>query len=309
MAPAAAAAALPILPSEIPVLFARTDGARAAYSGAILGQGRVHFQSPDAGWTFTREVTRALPIASGEALLVDWAGSAAIEAAGLSEAAPSGARGFAALPPEATRAKSFEAWAKSFKDFLARSEELTVYSSRELGLSSKPGESEGEFRSRLAIVARERRDGEVDKVKARLAPKFTALDERLRRAQAKVAEQKSQATAQTISTWASVGGAVASVLFGRRKLSTATLSRAASSARSASRSMKESRDVGLAEEGVEAVQARMAELDAELAAAIAEVESRSDPQSLALATKGLKPKKTDVEVVRVGLVWLPQPDA
>lgn len=307
--PLAVAAALPILPSEIPVLFARTDSAKAEYSGAILGQGRVHFQSPDAGWSFSREVTRVLPIASGEALLVDWAGSAAIEAGGLSEAAPSGARGFAALPPEATRAKSFETWAKSFKDFLARSEELTVYSSKELGLSSKPGESEGEFRSRLAVVARERRDGEVDKVRARLASKFTALDERMRRAQAKVAEQRSQATAQTISTAASVFGAVAGALFGRRKLSTATLSRAASSARSASRSMKESRDVGLAEEGVEAVQARIAELDAELAAAIAEVESRSDPRNLALAAKGLKPKKTDVEVVRVGLAWLPQPDA
>jgi len=309
MSAAGAGVALPILPSEIPVLFARADGATAQYSGAVLGQGRVHFQSADAGWSFTREVTRALAVAAGGALLVDWADSAAIEAAGLSDAAPLGARGFAALPPEATRAKSFEAWAKSFKDFLARSEELTVYSSKELGLSSKPGESEGEFRSRLADAARQRRDGEVDKVKARLAPKFTALDERMRRAQAKVAEQKSQATAQTISTAASVFGAVAGALFGRRKLSTATLSRAASSARSASRSMKESRDVGLAEEGVEAVQARIAELQAELAAAIAEVESRSDPQNLALAAKGLKPKKTDVEVVRVGLVWLPRPGA
>jgi hypothetical protein len=60
---------------------------------------------------------------------------------------------------------------------------------------------------------------------------------------------------------------------------------------------------------VEAVQARIAELREELAAAIAEVESRADPQNLALAAKGLKPKKTDVEVVRVGLVWLPQPGA
>ncbi len=302
-------AALPILPTEIPVLFAPAAGAETVYRAAIFGQGRVHFQSTDAGWSFTREVTRVLPIASEGALLVDWGGSASFEAAGLTESAPAGAGGFAAVPGEATRAKSFDTWAKAFRDYLARAEELTIYSSKELAVTSKPGESEGEFRSRLADAARQRRDGEVDKVKARLAPKFTALDERLRRAQAKVAEQKSQATAQTISTAASVFGAVAGALFGRRKLSTATLSRAATSARAASRSMKESRDVGLAEEGVEAVQARIAELEAELAAAIAEVESRSDPQSLTLAAKGLKPKKADVEVVRVGLVWLPQPGA
>ena len=303
----AAAGALPILPAEIPVLFRRPAGKVSGYAPAILGQGRVHFQNADAGWSFTREVTRALPIVTGEALLVDWAGSAELAAEELSETPAAGAGGFASLPSEATRAKSFDNWAKSFKDFLARAEELTIYSSRELGCSSKPGESEGAFRARLADLARERRDAGVDKVKARFAARFTALDERMRRAQAKVADQKSQATAQKMSTAASVFGAVAGALFGRRKLSSATLSRAATSVRSASRSMKESRDVGLAEEGVETVQARIAELDAELAAAVAEVEQRTDPQTLDLIAKALKPRKADVEVVRVGLVWLPQP--
>ncbi|MEO7795474.1 MAG: ATP-binding protein, partial [Thermoanaerobaculia bacterium] len=299
-------AALPILPAEIPVLFGPGGGARA-WSGAILAQGRVHFQSPDAGWSFTREVARALPISAGEALLVDWADSETIDAAGLSEVAPDGARGFAPLPAEATRAKSFDSWAKSFKDYLARAEELTVYSSRELGESSKPGESEGAFRARLGDLARQRRDAEVDKVKDRFAPKFTALDERMRRAEAKVADQKSQATAQKFSTGASVLGALAGALFGRRKLlSSATFSRATTSVRSASRSMKESRDVGLAEEGVETVQTRVAELNSELAAAVAAVEARSDPQALPLTAKALKPKKADVEIVRVGLIWLPQ---
>ena len=300
---------LPILPAEIPVLFRRPAGRVQGYSGAILGQGRVHFQSSDAGWSFTREVARALPIAAGEALLVDWADSQSVEPGELSETAPAAAAGFAGLPPEATRAKSFESWAKSFKDYLARAEELVVFASKELGESSKPGESEGAFRVRLADLARQRRDAEVDAVKARFAPKFTVLDDRMRRAQAKVSEQKSQATAQTISTAASVFGALAGAFFGRRKLSGATLSRAATSARSASRSMKESRDVGLAEEGVEVVQARIVELDAELKAAVAEVEQRTDPRTIALTSRALKPKKTDVELVRVGLVWLPQPPA
>ena len=291
------------------MLYCRPTGPTASYSAAILGQGRVHFQSPDAGWSFSREVSRALPIAAGEALLVDWAGSQPVDPGTLSEVAPAGATGFASVPAEATRAKSFEDWSKSFKDFLARSEELVVFASRDLGVSSKPGESEGAFRVRLADQAREHRDAEVDKVKSRFASKFSAFDDRLRRAQAKVAEQKSQATAQTISTAASVFGAVAGAFFGRRKLSGATLSRAATSARSASRSMKESRDVGLAEEGVEAVQSRIAELQADFAAAVSEVEQRTDPLRIALTTKALKPRKTDVELLRVGLVWLPRPPA
>jgi len=297
----------PVLPAEIPVLFlkSRAGAPPRGYSAALLGQGRVHFQSPDAGWSYTREVAQALPISAGDALLVDWAGAERIEPANLSETAPKESGEFATLPAEATRPKSFDGWAKAYKDFLARSEELVVFSSKELGESSKPGESEGDFRVRLTDLARRRRDTEVDKMKARYAPKFQALEERVRRAEVKVEEQKSQATAQKLATAASVFGAVAGALFGRRKLSSATLSRAATSARSASRTMKESRDVGLAEEGVDAVQARIAELNAELSAAVAEVEERGDPRSIALTTRALKPKKTDVELIRVGLVWLP----
>ncbi len=283
----------PILPAEIPVLYLRPrpGAAPRSYAAALLGQGRVHFQSPEAGWSFAREVARALPISAGGALLVDWAGSTAVEPGNLGETPPAEAGTFAALPAEATRAKSFDAWGKSFKDFLARSEELVLFSNKELGESSKPGESEGDFRVRLANLARSLRDAEVDKVKARYAPKFQELEERVRRAEAKVEEQKSQATAQKIATVASVFGAVAGALFGRRRLSSTTISRAASSARSASRTMKESRDVGLAEEGVDAVQARITALNAELAAAVAEVEQRSDPRSIALGERDIESEK------------------
>jgi hypothetical protein len=305
-APPTPASAMPVLPPEIPVLFARTPpGSGARYGAALLGQGRVHFESATSGWTFTREVSLALPIAAGEALLVDWAAAERIEPASLGESPPAAGGEFAALPPEATRPKSYDGWAKTFKDFLARSEELVVFTSKELGESSKPGESEADFRLRLADLARSLRDAEVDKVKARFAPKFQALEDRIRRAEAKVEEQKSQATAQKFATAASVFGAVAGALFGRRKLSGSTLSRAATSARSASRTMKESRDVGLAEEGVEALEARAAELNAELAAAVSAIEQRSDPRSMALTTRALKAKRAGVEVVRMGLVWLP----
>ncbi|MEO8277717.1 MAG: DUF87 domain-containing protein [Thermoanaerobaculia bacterium] len=297
----------PILPSEIPVLYLRppTGAVSPDYGAAILGQGRVHFQSPDAGWSFTREVARALPIASGEALLVDWSGSAGVEAANLAESRPATAGGFAALPSEATRPKSFDSWGKSFKDFLARSEELTLFSSAQYGESSKPGESEGDFRVRLSDLARSARDSQVDKLKAGYAPKFAALEDRVRRAEAKVAEQKSQATAQKFATAASVFGAVAGALFGRKKLSSSTFSRAATSVRSASRTMKESRDVDLAEGGVEALQQQITDLNAELAGAVADLERRSDPHTLELVAKTLRAKKADVELVRVGLVWLP----
>jgi hypothetical protein len=94
-------------------------------------------------------------------------------------------------------------------------------------------------------------------------------------------------------------------LFGRRKLSSSTLGRAASSVRSYSRQSKESRDVELAEESVEAVQARIAELEREIAEGVAAIEARSDAASIALDRVKVRPKKADVEVIEVALAWRP----
>ena len=64
-------------------------------------------------------------------------------------------------------------------------------------MTSEPGESEGEFRSRLQLAARERRDEASNKLRAKYAAKTATLQQQLLRAeQAVEREQERQRTAR-----------------------------------------------------------------------------------------------------------------
>jgi len=300
------AASRPLLPPEIPQVFvpARGAGGAVAYAPALLGFGRVHLESPKHAVAQVIEVCRLAPLSEGGA--VDWLAAATSDLPEAElESEPLAGGTFAALPARAQKKESFARWEKDFADALYRTVKLDLLRSPRLAVTSKPGEDERAFRIRLADAVREARDEERAKIEARFAPKVQQLEERERRALAKVEQEKQQASSKKLETAISVGATVLGALFGRKRLSTTTLGRAATTARSASRSMKEARDVDLAEESVEAVRARRAELEAELQAALAELAARFDPANETLETISVKPRKADVEVRRVALAWVP----
>ena len=302
----APAAAAPVLPDGIVQRFldAKDGRSLSKYSPVLLGEGRIHFADAKAGWSFSKIVLLVLPIgADGGGARIDWNEAREVDPATAREAPTAGALAFGALPAEASRPKSYAAWKTPLKETLFRTQQLDLLRAGEE--ISRPGEAERDFRVRLAGSARERRDAEIAKLTAKLEPKAAALRERLARAEAKVEEQKSQASAKKLETVAAAAGAVFGAFFGRRKLSSTTVGRATSTARSVSRSLKESRDVELAEDSAESIRARIGELEGELEGAIAAIGTRADAASIALETIQVRPKKADVEVVEVALGWLP----
>jgi hypothetical protein len=69
--------------------------------------------------------------------------------------------------------------------------------------------------------------------------------------------------------------------------------------------MKDSEDVARAEENVEALRKRQTELEAECKAELAALNARLDPQAEKLEALAIKPKKSDISVQLVALVWSP----
>ncbi len=129
------------------------------------------------------------------------------------------------------------------------------------------------------------------------------MQERLRRAQQAVGREKQEAAQAGIQTAISVGATVLGALFGRKAISSTTIGRATTAARTAGRTMKQAGDVGRANETVEAVQQQIQELEAELQGELDAARSASDPATEKLETVTLRPKKSDVTVRRVALVW------
>ncbi len=102
-----------------------------------------------------------------------------------------------------------------------------------------------------------------------------------------------------------MGATVLGAIFGRKAVSATTIGKATTAARSAGRTMKQAGDVQRAEETEDAVRQQIAALEGELQAELDAQASASDPLSETLEKVALRPKKTDITVRRVGLVWLP----
>ena len=302
--PGAAGGARPVLPPDIPQLFAsvRGSGGGLVYRPVVLGAAEAHYADAKTGVSATETLARVAAIAEP----LDWA---AAEDAGFAvadlESEPEKGAGFEALAPPAGKPASYAAWDKDLATWIYRERTLALWKSPSSGEVSKPGESEADFRGRLQQGARERRDAAAGALRAKYAPRLAALQERLRRAQQTVAREKQEATQAGLQTAISVGATVLGALFGRKTLSATTIGKATTAARGAGRTMKQAGDVGRAQETAGAVEDQIRQLDAELQAEIDASAAATDPATEKLESLSLRPKKTDVTVRRVALLWLP----
>jgi phage host-nuclease inhibitor protein Gam len=311
MAPAAAAgglaAAPPVLPPEVAQRYlplrGRPEG--VVYAPALFGAATVHFVDDKKGIDHAEDVALVAPLREGEA--PDWYAAAAVELTrdDLETEPAAGAR-FAALPAEAARAKSYDAWRKQFEDALFRTRTCDLLRSPSLGALSEPGESERDFRIRLGDQARQERNDQVAELRKSYGTRVAQLQERIRRAEQNRQKQEAQAHQQTWSTVLSTGTAVLGALFGRKTLSVTNISKVSTAMRSAGRTLQERQDVSQAAETIEALNKQLTDLNAELEAEVANLQARLDPQKEPLETLSLKPRKKDVETRLLTLAWAPE---
>ncbi|HXU30733.1 MAG TPA: hypothetical protein VN851_09170, partial [Thermoanaerobaculia bacterium] len=76
--------------------------------------------------------------------------------------------------------------------------------------------------------------------------------------------------------------------------------------KSATRIYKEGKDVDAAEESLEQLQTRLHDVSAQLDAEVAALAQRFDPATEQLTSAPIKPKKADVDVRLLTLVWVPE---
>jgi hypothetical protein len=126
----------------------------------------------------------------------------------------------------------------------------------------------------------------------------------VRQAGQRVEREKSQYGQQKVQTAISVGATVLGALFGRKVASVGSLGRATTAMRAGARAAREREDVGRAQEGVEAKQQRLTDLQAEFDAATEALAALPDATSLQLETVSVAPRKGDLSVKRVALAWV-----
>ena len=170
---------------------------------------------------------------------------------------------------------------------------------------SKPGESERDFRVRLQQTGREQRDKGAEALRHKYASKIAPLQERLRRAELTKEKQQAESRSSQMQAAISVGASILGAFLGRKAISASNIGRATTAIRSAGRVMKESKDVGVAEENVAALQQQLADLEAQFKSESDALAVATDPLSEKLETVSIKPTKANITVKLLSLAWTP----
>ncbi len=302
--------ARPMLPPDVPQHFIpirgnQPSGSALIYQPMLLGASQVRVSDSKAGVDVTQDVTMLAPISDG-AVAVDWNGAmeASLTVADL-ESAPSDGAQFGSVPSAASRAKSYETWSKDFSGWLFRTQKVDLLKSPSAKDVSKPGESERDFRVRLQQSGREARDKQSDSLRQKYAPKIAALQDRIRRAGQMVERQQAESRASQMQAAISVGASILGAFLGRKTISATNIGRATTAIRGAGRAIKESGDVGQAEENVSALQQQLGDLEAQFKTETDVLAAAIDPLNEKLEMISLKPTKANIAVRLVALVWAP----
>ncbi len=301
---AAAGEKRPLLPPDIEEYFEplRKVGA-VVYAPAILGEVKVRFNNAAAGVDLWETLSLVSDL-KNEMPDDPWAvAETMVEEAPEREKSPDSEAGFAAMPAELAKPKTYSALATALKDHVYRNHVLKLFKYAPMKIVSKPGESEGDFRVRVASKVAEQRDAQVDVLRAKYAGKRKTLEDKAMRAQQKLDREKAQASTKMMDAAISIGSTIFGSLMGRKKISTTTLSKAATAAKTATKVAGQKQDVAHAEESLEAIVAQITELDNQLDTEIETLKASANPQLLELETVEFSPKKTDIQVDRVALYW------
>ena len=307
----AAGGAQPVVPPKVPQVYVmRSRPVRGMnqliYRPALLGQVRLHYASATQKvdeWT-----EDCLVVSLGQEVPETdlWEEATSLKAGAIEmDEAPEPQGRFADLPVEAAKSTSYTAWKKDLKAFLYRERRMLMWRSPELKVYSTAGETEGDFRARLAQLSREKRDLAIEKLRKKYSPKLARLQDRVRKADQKIEVQQDQVSAKRKQSWLSVGATVLGAVFGRKTASIGTVSRASTTMRTFGSVGKEKEDVKRAIADRDALQVEMEEMEAEFEEQVEELKQSIDPQSFDLDEKPLRPRKTDIDVKRLALAWMP----
>jgi len=293
----------PVLPPDVPQLFAPLDGPSegAHYLLHVAGVADVAYSQQTLGVDEQRTIARLVEPVDGP-VPVTWAEGheVALELNTL-ERQPRPDLGFGALPDVTLDGAAVKEWSRLFERHIRTAEGLTLLRCTAPKLLSRVGESERDFRVRCAQAAREVRDGQREKLRERFESKMATLSDRLSRAELTVQREAQQAGQRKVDAAISVGTALLGSFLGRRGVAA---SRVSTALNNVNRIPEEAADAQRARETAERIRSQLADLQGELERELAELDL-PDADALELEPVRVLAKSTGIATRYVGLLWIP----
>lgn len=298
------ASAKPIAPSGVSEQFIVPNRPPSAetklvYRPALLGQGSMHFVRSSASLDHWVDAKILKPCHSPISDPI-WEGSLPLNPDIELADQPEEGFEFYELPPELCSSSNYKSWAKQLKDYLYRHHPMTLFNCPELDVYAPPGSSEGEARIAMKQAAHEARDLETEKLRNKYASKLRTVEGKIRTAEDRVAREKDQFKQASVSSLVSFGSTILNAFLGN-KISRRT----STTVRGATRAAAQHGDIARAEDAAEQLRLDYEALEVELREDIEALGSTYDIQNLELETVIVAPRKGDLKISEVQLVWAP----
>lgn len=209
---------------------------------------------------------------------------------------------FADCPSMASQAKEYKVWQRELIKHIRLEEPMVLLKSSAPKLVSEAGESKQAFIARVKLLQREKNDLAIGKLKDRYTSKLSTLEDRALRAEQAIEREKAESKSSKLDVVISVGSTLLGALFGRKALSSRTITSASSTMRRASRAKKQAGDVAQAEARYEQIQQDIIELNEALERDISSIE-QTQIQPPEIEEINVRAKSADIVIKRFGLLW------
>jgi hypothetical protein len=295
-----------LVPPDIAEYFIHVASANDStrYKPLVAGIGKIHFVDTKNNVDVWRDICMAAsPSANGNDVL--W--NQGENFPGLvqhMDQTPPNAGVFEDLPTGLLQVKNYKEFEKSLSSSLYQNQTFDLFKATGSSLVSKPDETEAEFRSRASLELREKRDDVVAKLREKYRAKFDSLTNKMRQFEQKMEKQKVDASNKKTETYLSIGATLLGTLFGRG-VTKGTISQAGSSIRRAARIGSEDTQVKHTEDNYQSCQQQLQDLEAELNGEITKASSGFDPQQLDISKISIHPRKGDITIDKIILLWRP----
>jgi hypothetical protein len=210
------------------------------------------------------------------------------------------------IPTFIQNEKELKSIEKDFSDYIYRNKRLTLYKNDALKLISKQDETLSDFKIRLQDRLNEKIDEEVEKLQSKFAKDNDSLEDKLSSLYQKLEREEQQSTSTTTDTIIAIGTSLLGAFFGKSLLTKTNMGKVASSARGATRILKERNDVKYVESDIAQLQEEQENLKKSLEDEIEKINSSNLSSNYEIEEIFIKPKRSDIYNTKVELLWKEQ---
>jgi hypothetical protein len=192
---------------------------RLVYRPALLMAGQVQFSHTPSGTFVSSPFMYLLPPEHITAV-PDWAAAQPLELTA-KELETRGAEGalYADVPEPLANVRQFALWKKAFADYLYRTQALVISYHPLLKVYARPEDTAESFRRRCEEAARQQKEAEAEKIRAKYTAQIARLQERIRREELELEQDRLEYEARKQEELLSAGESLVGMFIGRRRTS------------------------------------------------------------------------------------------